>query len=100
MCGDWGGWCVWGGGVTWDATHKGVTLHRYIEIFKSSLVELKSALTPRMRGLMNNSPMGRPGPYDRGDRFGNMGGGMGGGGMGGSMNQGMGFARGRGRGTF
>ena len=83
--------------------------NRYIEIFKSSLGELKTALTPRMRGMMGN-PMGRPSPYDRIDRFGmggGGGGGMGGGGSagvggmagGGGGGGGMGYGRGKGRGN-
>ena len=58
----------------------------------------------RMRPLMGNMMGGRPGPYDRSDRFGgggggNMGGGMGMGGGGGGGG-GMGYGRGRGRGNI
>ena len=74
---------------------------RYIEIFKSSLAEARSAMAPRMRGPMGGmgGGMGRPGPYDRGDRFGggNMGGGGGGFGGGGGGGGGGGYSRGRGR---
>ncbi|KAK7113545.1 heterogeneous nuclear ribonucleoprotein H2-like [Littorina saxatilis] len=66
--------------------HKERIGHRYIEIFKSSLAEA-NAVTGRDRGFRGSMGMGRPGPYDRGDRFG---GPMGPGG--GSM--GMGYSRG------
>ncbi|XP_059476192.1 heterogeneous nuclear ribonucleoprotein H-like [Neocloeon triangulifer] len=49
--------------------HKEKIGHRYIEIFRSSLSEVRAALGPKMR------PMGfsqRPAPYDRGDRYGGM----------------------------
>nr|CAD7404546.1 unnamed protein product [Timema poppensis] len=52
----------------------------YIEIFRSSLMEVRAALSPKMRtgaGGYNQ----RPTPYDRGDRFGAGGGGGGGGPM-------------------
>lgn len=61
-------------------------MRRYIEIFRSSLNEVRGALNnPRLGGGMPGGGMGgggrafggRPGPYDRNDRFG--GGGMGGG---------------------
>lgn len=48
--------------------------HRYIEIFRSSLSEVRASVGPKMRG----GPMGgsgfnqRPSPYDRNDRFGGM----------------------------
>lgn len=61
---------------------------RYIEIFKSSLAEA-NAVTGRDRGYRSSMGMGRPGPYDRNDRFG---GPMGPGG--GPV--GMGYNRGRG----
>lgn len=93
--------------------HKERIGHRYIEIFKSSLQEVKNAMLPRMRQPMMGGVGGRPGPYDRmGDRFGNSGGGgggMGGGGMGGGGGGmgggamggggGMGYGRGRARGN-
>lgn len=42
-------------------------IRRYIEIFKSSLQEVRAAIgMPKMRGMGS----ARPGPYDRGDRFG------------------------------
>lgn len=47
------------------------TMYRYIEIFKSSLQEIRVAVGmsgPKMRPLIPN----RPGPYDRSDRFGGM----------------------------
>ncbi len=62
---------------------------RYIEIFKSSLPELRQAGMSTRGGRGMGMGMGRPGPYDRSDRF------MGGGGMGG-----MGYGRGRGRGNL
>lgn len=47
-------------------------IDRYIEIFRSSLSEVRASIGPKMRG----GPMGgfnqRPAPYDRGDRFGGM----------------------------
>lgn len=42
---------------------------RYIEIFKSSLAEA-NAVTGRDRGFRSSMGMGRPGPYDRNERFG------------------------------
>ncbi|XP_015590172.1 heterogeneous nuclear ribonucleoprotein H2 [Cephus cinctus] len=52
--------------------HKEKIGHRYIEIFRSSLSEVRASIGPKMRG----GPMGgfnqRPAPYDRGDRFGGM----------------------------
>ncbi|GJQ88331.1 hypothetical protein Trydic_g3807 [Trypoxylus dichotomus] len=58
--------------------------HRYIEIFRSSLSEVNSALgySNRRMGGGGGGSMGgysRPGPYDRGDRYGGGGGGGGGG---------------------
>ncbi|KAB0801900.1 hypothetical protein PPYR_04086 [Photinus pyralis] len=52
--------------------------HRYIEIFRSSLSEVQSVVginNRRMGGGGGGPGMGynsRPGPYDRGDRYGNM----------------------------
>ncbi|XP_076234436.1 heterogeneous nuclear ribonucleoprotein glorund isoform X2 [Calliopsis andreniformis] len=52
--------------------HKEKIGHRYIEIFRSSLSEVRASIGPKMRG----GPMGgfnqRPAPYDRGARFGGM----------------------------
>ncbi|XP_072749405.1 heterogeneous nuclear ribonucleoprotein H isoform X3 [Anoplolepis gracilipes] len=52
--------------------HKEKIGHRYIEIFRSSLSEVRASIGPKMRG----GPMGgfnqRPAPYTRGDRFGGM----------------------------
>lgn len=77
--------------------HKEKIGHRYIEIFKSSLEEVRNAGGGRGGGRGGMGGMGgRPGPYDRSDRFGGGGGGMGGGGMGG----GGGYGRGRGRGNI
>ncbi|KAL5018011.1 hypothetical protein ScPMuIL_003733 [Solemya velum] len=66
--------------------HKERIGHRYIEIFKSSMVEANSAMGPsRIRPLMSGNVMpNRPGPYDRTERFG-MGGGSGGAGGGGGF---------------
>jgi len=54
--------------------------HRYIEIFKSSHWEIGAggmgAMGGRM-GMRGPMGMGRPGPYDRGDRYAPMGGPMG-----------------------
>lgn len=60
-----------------------MVFYRYIEIFRSSLSEVSGVL-----GYTGNNSrrmsMGysRPGPYDRGDRYGGGGGGGGGGGSG------------------
>jgi len=70
--------------------HKERIGHRYIEIFKSSLAEAH-AVTGRDRGgsgYGGRGGMGRPGPYDRNDRFG--------GNMGGPGPMGGGFRGGRG----
>ncbi|BFZ17811.1 hypothetical protein BsWGS_20848 [Bradybaena similaris] len=68
--------------------HKERIGHRYIEIFKSSMAEANAAggIRGGIRPLMAGGMPIRPGPYDRGDRFG-MGMGM----------MGMAYARGRGR---
>ena len=65
-------------------------LCRYIEIFRSSLAEVRAAISPKMRPMVSGPFSNRPAPYDRNDRFGganrfnNMGrGGGGGGGPGG-----------------
>ena len=56
---------------------------RYIEIFKSSTYEIggmgaMGAMGGRpMGGMRGPMGMGRPGPYDRGDRYGPIGGPMG-----------------------
>ncbi|KAG1675093.1 Heterogeneous nuclear ribonucleoprotein H2 [Nymphon striatum] len=77
--------------------HKEKIGHRYIEIFQSSLQEVRNATqksNPRMRSMMGG---GRPGPYSRNDRYGdggNMGGRYGGGGDGGGGGRGgMGRSR-------
>lgn len=53
-------------------THISSIINRYIEIFRSSLSEVRASIGPKMRG----GPMGgfnqRPAPYTRGDRFGGM----------------------------
>ena len=64
---------------------------RYIEIFKSSMQELRTASIGSRGGRGMGMGMGRPGPYDRSDRFMGGGGGIGGG---------MGYGRGRGRGNL
>lgn len=63
--------------------HKEKIGHRYIEIFRSSLAEIRSA-GPKMRPMMPGGFNQRPAPYDRSDRFGGMNryGGGGGGNMG------------------
>ncbi|CAG5131904.1 unnamed protein product [Candidula unifasciata] len=52
--------------------HKERIGHRYIEIFKSSMAEANAAggLRGGIRPLMAGGMPLRPGPYDRGDRFG------------------------------
>ncbi|CAG2059735.1 unnamed protein product [Timema podura] len=45
---------------------------RYIEIFRSSLTEVRQAIGPKMRGMGPGGFNQRPAPYDRGDRFGGM----------------------------
>jgi len=70
--------------------HKEKIGHRYIEIFRSSLFECRSA-GPKIRPMMPANFNQRPAPYDRSDRFGGMnrysGGGGGGGSMGGPMSR-------------
>ncbi|KAI4494974.1 heterogeneous nuclear ribonucleoprotein H [Polistes fuscatus] len=51
--------------------HKEKIGHRYIEIFRSSLSEVRASIGPKMRGPMGGFNQ-RPAPYDRGDRFGGM----------------------------
>lgn len=50
--------------------HKDKIGHRYIEIFRSSLSEVRAAIGPKMRPLGPGGFNQRPAPYDRGDRFG------------------------------
>nr|XP_027228044.1 heterogeneous nuclear ribonucleoprotein H3-like [Penaeus vannamei] len=54
--------------------HKEKIAHRYIEIFRSNLGEVRAAMSPKMR--VPGGPMGgynnRPAPYDSRDRFGGM----------------------------
>ncbi len=82
-------------------------LSRYIEVFRSSTMEMKSAVGPRR---MRDPPHGgsaygnRPAPYDTSNRFGganrfngNGGGGRGGGGGGGGRGGGGGGPMGGGR---
>ncbi|XP_015520931.1 heterogeneous nuclear ribonucleoprotein H [Neodiprion pinetum] len=52
--------------------HKEKIGHRYIEIFRSSLSEVRASIGPKMRGGPMGSFNQRPAPYDRGDRFGGM----------------------------
>nr|CAD7590656.1 unnamed protein product [Timema genevievae] len=52
--------------------HKEKIGHRYIEIFRSSLTEVRQAIGPKMRGMGPGGFNQRPAPYDRGDRFGGM----------------------------
>ncbi|CAG0914119.1 unnamed protein product [Notodromas monacha] len=67
--------------------HKEKIGHRYIEIFRSSLSEMKSAMvSPKMRGSGSN----RPAPYDSSNRFGGANRFGGGGGRGGRMSGGSG----------
>uniref|UniRef100_A0A1B6D4H1 RRM domain-containing protein n=1 Tax=Clastoptera arizonana TaxID=38151 RepID=A0A1B6D4H1_9HEMI len=51
--------------------HKEKIGHRYIEIFRSCLAEVRSA-GPKMRPLVPGGFNQRPVPYDRNDRFGGM----------------------------
>jgi len=48
------------------------TSFRYIEIFRSSLSEVRAAVGPKMRPMGPGGFNQRPAPYDRGDRFGGM----------------------------
>ncbi|XP_063244417.1 LOW QUALITY PROTEIN: heterogeneous nuclear ribonucleoprotein H2 [Bacillus rossius redtenbacheri] len=50
--------------------HKEKIGHRYIEIFRSSLSEVRAAIGPKIRPLGPGGFGQRPAPYDRGDRFG------------------------------
>ncbi|MCL4124761.1 UNVERIFIED_CONTAM: hypothetical protein GTU68_024752 [Idotea baltica] len=50
--------------------HKEKIAHRYIEIFKSNLNEIRSAMSPKMRGPGPMGGFSRPSPYDSRDRFG------------------------------
>ncbi|KAG8231935.1 hypothetical protein J437_LFUL011404 [Ladona fulva] len=49
--------------------HKEKIGYRYIEIFRSSLSEVREAMGPKMRSMGFSQ---RPSPYDRNDRFGGM----------------------------
>lgn len=57
---------------SWTSNARTSIVNRYIEIFRSSLSEVRASIGPKMRG----GPMGgfnqRPAPYTRGDRFGGM----------------------------
>ena len=44
--------------------------NRYIEIFKSCLSEVQAVTGINRGGFRQNRGMGRPGPYDRRDRYG------------------------------
>lgn len=46
--------------------------NRYIEIFRSSLSEVRASIGPKMRGGPMSGFNQRPAPYDRGSRFGGM----------------------------
>ncbi|XP_014211583.1 heterogeneous nuclear ribonucleoprotein H2 [Copidosoma floridanum] len=50
--------------------HKEKIGHRYIEIFRSSLSEVRGSIGPKMRGGPMSAFNQRPAPYDRGNRFG------------------------------
>lgn len=50
--------------------HKEKIGHRYIEIFKSSLQEIRSAVGMGVPKMMRPMGTARPGPYDRAERFG------------------------------
>ncbi|XP_011308354.1 heterogeneous nuclear ribonucleoprotein H [Fopius arisanus] len=53
--------------------HKEKIGHRYIEIFRSSLSEVRASIGPKMRGgPMSGGYNQRPAPYDQRDRFGGM----------------------------
>lgn len=46
--------------------------NRYIEIFRSSLSEVRASIGPKMRGGPMSGFNQRPAPYDQRDRFGGM----------------------------
>lgn len=81
--------------------HKEKIGHRYIEIFKSTLKEIRASThgggsndyVDKMRPNMGGGGFGRPAPYDRNDRFGGPNR-FGGGGAGGPMRGGRGVFRG------
>lgn len=50
--------------------HKEKIGHRYIEIFKSSLQEIRSAVGMGVPKMMRPMGSARPGPYDRAERYG------------------------------
>ncbi|XP_033230351.1 heterogeneous nuclear ribonucleoprotein H-like [Belonocnema kinseyi] len=52
--------------------HKEKIGHRYIEIFRSSLSEVRASIGPKMRGGPMSGFNQRPAPYDQRDRFGGM----------------------------
>lgn len=97
--------------VSQDVSDKALERHkdkigtRYIEVFRSSLDEIRAAMNPRGMDRGGPGPMGgprggyRPAPYDARDRYGGMnrgGGGRGGGG--GGYNDGPGWGQGYGGG--
>lgn len=47
-------------------------INRYIEIFRSSLSEVRASIGPKMRGGPMSGFNQRPAPYDQRDRFGGM----------------------------
>lgn len=54
---------------TGPANYINILINRYIEIFRSSLAEIRAQTGPKIRPLMSEI-IPRPAPYDRGDRFG------------------------------